>query len=48
MSEKPTGMAFWAIVAEAKSRKTQQSETRNFINKVRNIPALNKRREFCL
>jgi hypothetical protein len=46
MSENPTGMAFWAFVADAKRTKTQQNETSNFINKVRNIPALNKRGEF--
>jgi hypothetical protein len=36
-------MAFWAFKADTKRKKTQQSETRNFINKVRNIQGMNKR-----
>jgi hypothetical protein len=40
------GMAFWAFIADAKRKKTQQSETTNFINKVRNIQGMNKRGEF--
>jgi hypothetical protein len=39
------GMAFWAHIGVPNKHKTKQSDSKNFINKVRNNPVLNKRGE---
>jgi hypothetical protein len=43
MSENPTGMAFWAHIGVPNKQQTKQSDSKNFINKVRNNPVLNKK-----
>jgi hypothetical protein len=43
MSENPTGMAFWAHTGTPNKYKTKQSDSKYFINKVRNNPVVNKK-----